>query len=285
MLTAVFVGGTSGIGRAIAQTFARHTKGNSNIIIVGRNKSAADELISSFPKPPLDSPKVLHEFVPCDVSLISNVHKTTSELSQNLQQIDYLVLSSGVFIFTSRNETSEGIDDKMALSYYSRWTFIHDLMPLLQKSDQGAKVYSILASGANAPIDRDNMDLKKEHTLSKMLAALTTYTNVAFQKFAKDEPNMSFNHAFPGFVRSPMLIPSKWYWRIPYYLVYPVFSFMSVTPEVAGDIHFKALLEAPAGFNSYDPKGQPMQYTPADDETVELVWNHTIEMTERLREQ
>ncbi|KAJ4475601.1 NAD(P)-binding protein [Lentinula aciculospora] len=281
MITAVFVGGTSGIGRAMAEAFARKTNGDAHIVIVGRNKSAADELISSFPKPDTNP---VHEFISSDVSLISNVHKTTADLVQRLHQIDYLVLSCGVLILAGRNETSEGLDDKMALSYYSRWTFIHDLMPLLQKSEQGAKVYSILASGANAPIDKDNLDLKKNHTLGKMTAALTTYTNVAFQKFARDEPSMSFNHAYPGLVRSPMLTPSTWYWKIPYYLVYPVFLFMSVTPEVSGNIHLNALSESPAGFNSYDPKGHIINYSPADEETVELVWKHTLELTERLRE-
>jgi NAD(P)-dependent dehydrogenase (short-subunit alcohol dehydrogenase family) len=35
---AVFVGGTSGIGQATAEAFARHTKGNAHIIICGRNR-------------------------------------------------------------------------------------------------------------------------------------------------------------------------------------------------------------------------------------------------------
>ncbi|KAJ3891327.1 hypothetical protein C8J55DRAFT_510703 [Lentinula edodes] len=281
MITGVFVGGTSGIGRAMAQAFARHTNGNAHIVIIGRNKIAAAELIASFPKADTNA---IHEFIPCDVSLITNVHNTTSELARRLQRIDYLVLSSGILIFAGRNETSEGLDDKMALSYYSRWTFIHDLMPLMQKSERGAKVYSILAAGANSPIEKDNLDLRKNHTFGKMTAALTTYTNVAFQKFAKEEPNMSFNHAFPGFVRSPMLTPSTWYWKIPYYLVYPIFSFISVTPEVSGDIHFAALLESPPGFHSYNPKGKLMQYKPAEEETVEIVWEHTLELTERLHE-
>lgn len=146
MITGVFVGGTSGIGRAMAQAFARHTNGNAHIVIIGRNKIAAAELIASFPKADTNA---IHEFIPCDVSLITNVHNTTSELARRLQRIDYLVLSSGILIFAGRNETSEGLDDKMALSYYSRWTFIHDLIPLMQKSERGAKVYSILAAGAN----------------------------------------------------------------------------------------------------------------------------------------
>ncbi|KAE9410494.1 hypothetical protein BT96DRAFT_931232 [Gymnopus androsaceus JB14] len=263
---AVFVGGTSGIGRAMAEAFARRTNGDAHIIIVGRNKASADDLIASFPKP-TDS-NAIHEFIASDVSLISNVHNTTAVLLQRLERIDYLVLSSGVLIFAGRNETSEGLDDKMALSYYSRWTFIHDLLPLLRQSVQGARVYTVLASGPNTPIEKDNLDLKKNHTLGKMTAALTTYTNVAFQKLAKDEPRIhSLNHAFRA----------SWYWKIPYYIVYPVFSFLSITPEAAGNIHLDALMDSPAGFNSYDPKGKLMSYTPADEETVEscgiILWN------------
>ncbi|KAF8823752.1 hypothetical protein HHX47_DHR9000527 [Lentinula edodes] len=189
MITGVFVGGTSGIGRAMAQAFARHTNGNAHIVIIGRNKIAAAELIASFPKADTNA---IHEFIPCDVSLITNVHNTTSELARRLQRIDHLVLSSGILIFAGRNETSEGLDDKMALSYYSRWTFIHDLIPLMQKSERGAKV--------------------------------------------------------------------------------------------SGDIHFAALLESPPGFHSYNPKGKLMQYKPAEEETVEIVWEHTLELTERLHE-
>lgn len=35
----------------MAEAFARVTKGNANIIIVGRNRAAAERIISSFPKP------------------------------------------------------------------------------------------------------------------------------------------------------------------------------------------------------------------------------------------
>jgi hypothetical protein len=35
---ALFIGGTSGIGRGTAEAFARHTKGNAHIIICGTNR-------------------------------------------------------------------------------------------------------------------------------------------------------------------------------------------------------------------------------------------------------
>ena len=46
---AVFVGGTAGIGAGMAKAFAMHRNGDAHIVIVGRNRQAAEELISSFP--------------------------------------------------------------------------------------------------------------------------------------------------------------------------------------------------------------------------------------------
>jgi short-subunit dehydrogenase involved in D-alanine esterification of teichoic acids len=43
---AVFVGGTSGVGQGLAEAFNRHTKGNSHIVLVGRNHKAAENIIS-----------------------------------------------------------------------------------------------------------------------------------------------------------------------------------------------------------------------------------------------
>jgi NADP-dependent 3-hydroxy acid dehydrogenase YdfG len=45
---AVFVGGTSGIGQGMAEAFNRHTKGNSRIVLVGRNRDAAEKIISKM---------------------------------------------------------------------------------------------------------------------------------------------------------------------------------------------------------------------------------------------
>jgi NAD(P)-dependent dehydrogenase (short-subunit alcohol dehydrogenase family) len=48
---AVCTGGTSGIGKAMAEAFARYTKGRAHIIIIGRNCAVGEVIISSFPKP------------------------------------------------------------------------------------------------------------------------------------------------------------------------------------------------------------------------------------------
>jgi NAD(P)-dependent dehydrogenase (short-subunit alcohol dehydrogenase family) len=129
------VGGTSGVGEAMAKAFARYTKGNARIIIVGRNKAAAEAIFASFPKPTAVSDSgPLHGFVHCDATLMKNVHATAKDLLAKLHTINFLILSPGYLATGGRDETEEGIDKRLALSYYARWKFIQDLMPLLQKA-------------------------------------------------------------------------------------------------------------------------------------------------------
>lgn len=130
---AIFVGGTSGIGQAMVESFARHTKGNAHIIICGRNEKAAKSIIATFPKPTV-SAGAQHEFVHCDAVLMKNVHTTAIDLLARLPKINFLVLSPGVLTMKGRDETEEGIDKKLALHYYARWKFTKELMPLLRNA-------------------------------------------------------------------------------------------------------------------------------------------------------
>lgn len=103
---AIFVGGTSGIGQAVAQALARYTDGQLHLIIIGRNRAAAESIFATLPKPAL--PAARYEFIECDATLMRNVAATTSELLARLPKVNYLVLSSGYLGLRSpgRDETS-----------------------------------------------------------------------------------------------------------------------------------------------------------------------------------
>jgi hypothetical protein len=183
---ALFVGGTAGIGKAMAEGFARYTKGNAHIIICGRNRAAAEAIIASFPKPQVAEgvSRPVHEFVQCDATLMKNVQATTTELLSRLPKINFLVQSPGYLTLRGRDETEEGLDRKMALNYYARWKFTNDLMPLLRKardSGEDAKVFSVLAAGKGAEIDLDDLGLKKNYSVRNSALATPTYTDLMFE--------------------------------------------------------------------------------------------------------
>jgi NAD(P)-dependent dehydrogenase (short-subunit alcohol dehydrogenase family) len=180
---ALFVGGTSGIGQGIAEAFARHTKGNAHIVIIGRNRAAADAIISKFPKPTTTT-GITHEFVQCDVAQMKNVEAVTKELLTRLPKINFLVMSPGFMTTKGRDETDEGIDKKLAVHYYSRWKFVNDLLPSLVKAKEAgedAKVLSVLAAGKGGEIDLDDLGLKKTYTLSTAALATPTYNDLMME--------------------------------------------------------------------------------------------------------
>jgi NAD(P)-dependent dehydrogenase (short-subunit alcohol dehydrogenase family) len=190
---ALFVGGTSGIGQGMAEAFARHLNGNAHIVIVGRNRAAADSIISQFPKP--TAAGITHEFIQCDITQMKNVQSVTNELLTRLPKINFLVMTPGIMTTKGRDETVEGIDKKMAVHYYARWKFTHDLMPALLKANaagEDAKVMSVMAAGKGGEIDLDDLGLKKSYSLTNAALAAATYNDLAME--------VSFSHTLSTFV-------------------------------------------------------------------------------------
>jgi NAD(P)-dependent dehydrogenase (short-subunit alcohol dehydrogenase family) len=182
--TAVFVGGNSGIGRAMAEAFAKQTKGRANIIIVARNKEAAEDVIAGFPSPPPASESggvvIKHEFISCDASVMKNVHDTTQELLRRLDKINILVVTAGG-LATSRVDTADGVDASLALRYYARAKFIEELAPFLSKAKaagEDAKAMTVLAAAQGAEVNLDDLDLDKKWSMVLSATASGSYNDV-----------------------------------------------------------------------------------------------------------
>jgi NAD(P)-dependent dehydrogenase (short-subunit alcohol dehydrogenase family) len=178
--TAVFVGGTSGIGRAMAEAFAAQTKGRANIILIGRNKAPADETIAGFPTIPSElESTVKHEFVQCDASEMKNVHNICQELLSRIDKINILVLSIGGVAFR-RKDTAEGLDTSMVLRYYCRAKFITELLPLLSKAKaagEDARVLSILGAAKGREVDLEDPGLQNWSS-GRAMSTTATYNDI-----------------------------------------------------------------------------------------------------------
>jgi len=178
----VFVGGTAGIGQAMAETFASSTKG-STLVIVGRNRASAEKLFNSLRESGSDGD---YEFVECDATLMKNVKHAAGEILSRHPKINYLVFSQGYLTLDGYTPTSEGIDKKLALNYYSRFRFITDLLPALQRGqeeDNVGKVMSVLAPGKGGPIDDfvDDMGLKDHYSTTSAKNAAPTYNDLMME--------------------------------------------------------------------------------------------------------
>jgi NAD(P)-dependent dehydrogenase (short-subunit alcohol dehydrogenase family) len=119
---AVVVGGTGGIGAGFASALACGLRGELDVFVVGRNGAAARRVLDALPA----APARRREFVQCDARLMADVAHAATEIRSKTDRVNYLVMSQGIMTLQGRTETAEGIDEKMALHYYSRWKFAHE---------------------------------------------------------------------------------------------------------------------------------------------------------------
>ncbi|KAJ7036786.1 NAD-P-binding protein [Mycena alexandri] len=265
---AIFVGGTSGIGRATAEAFARYTKGNAHIILVGRNAIAAEAVLASFPNPQTSDSRWKHEFVQCDASLLQNVHATLTALAPRIPRVNYLVLSAGYFSLAGGENTAEGLDRKLVLNYYSRWAFISGLLPALRRahnSGEDASVMTVLAAGQGSKVNLEDLGLGGKATGPTSIAA--TYTDLMIEEFATRNTGIVFTHTYPGFVNTPLFSFEHWGARLLAPLTRLALFFLAKTPADAAEYQLYGLLQSKAGAHRRGEYG--------DEICSQPVWTHT----------
>lgn len=106
------VGGTGGIGRALAQELA---KLGANVTVVGQTFRDADR-------------SNIH-FIRADLSLMRGARRVATLLPA--ETLDLLIFTTGIFAASKRQETAEGIERDMAVSYLSRLTILQGVAPRL----------------------------------------------------------------------------------------------------------------------------------------------------------
>ncbi|KAG8984203.1 hypothetical protein FRB93_006691 [Tulasnella sp. JGI-2019a] len=235
---ALIVGGTSGVGQGIVEAFARATKGNAHIMICGRSETNAKQIISTLPQ----TANSTYEFIECDVSLMKNVAAVTSAIKARVATLNYLVLTPGMISLKGFTPTDEGIDNKLALHFYSRWKFVDELMPLLQvakNAGQEARVMTIRVNSAKAtPLQDDNLGLKKKYSNAASAAHAITYNNLMVEEYASRYPGLSFIHAHPGFVDSS--INRNLHWSVK--AISRVFALAATSIQNCGEYMLYTLL-------------------------------------------
>lgn len=183
----VFLGGTSGIGQAMAEQLARQTNGHARIIIMGRNQAAAEKIIAGFPKTPASTPTEEasdYSFIKVDATSMAQIREVASKLSKELDKVNFVVATTGFLTMKGRDETSEGLDRKMSCNFYARFRLIYDLLPLVEKAAQVGEqtgVVSVLGAGQGGRIETNDLGLTKTYTLRNALQHSVVYTDTVFE--------------------------------------------------------------------------------------------------------
>ncbi|KAJ2916651.1 hypothetical protein MD484_g3750, partial [Candolleomyces efflorescens] len=282
---AVFVGGTSGIGQGMAEAFAKLTNGKATIIIVGRNKTSAESIISKLHKSSENPEDSVYEFVSCDVTLMRNVVAASKEILSKHHKVNFLVLTTGFFSAAGYEATEEGLERKLAVSYYSRWKFIHELLPALNNSKtagEDAKVLAVLGAGRGREIDMDDLGLKKNYTLKNAAFAAPRYNDLMIEGYGKRYPNLTFIHAYPGTVRTNFAASAEnTAMRIAAPLINILLWPFSISPAECAEYMWHGIFSYTDGPFLRGPKSESLadKLNSGPANQADQLWEHTVAST------
>lgn len=195
-IVALFVGGSSGIGRSALRQLALNAEAPT-AYIVGRSESKAAPFLRELAQ---INPRGTFNFIEADVSLMRNVDKACESIAKREKALNLVFMTPGGLSVVGRRETSEGIDKLFALRYYSRMRFVQKLLPLLEASKEGpARVVSVLGGGFEGNIDTNNLDLKRGYNIVSCALHSVSMTSLAMEHLAARH-RVSFVHVYPGLV-------------------------------------------------------------------------------------
>ena len=258
---AVFVGGTSGIGKFTVRALVA-TGASVRIYLVGR-KSSEERTRAFIQELYAINPKAEVIWTEGEVSLLAETKRVCEVIKSKESRVDLLFLTAGYAPFGTRRETAEGLEIVQSLEYYSRMLFVLHLLPHLGEAE-APKVVSVLAGGLErATIDLDDLDLKKPGNFGSIkaqgqYAAMNTTT---LEKLANENPNVTFIHSWPGWVNTGNVrrgsdtnsIMAWFVWLV----LEPLIGLFGFSEEESGQRHLFQSTSAAFGGRGVPWKGKP----------------------------
>jgi NAD(P)-dependent dehydrogenase (short-subunit alcohol dehydrogenase family) len=284
------VGGTSGIGESTARAFAQHAT-SPRIYLVGRNQEEASRIQAELHAL---NPSGQVKFVQSDdITLLKNVDKVCSEIQAAEKHVNLLFMTAGFLTLAGRTETSEGLDKKLNMNYYSRFRFVQNLMPQLTASAESgslSRCVSVLAAGKESDIILDDLSLRTNYSAPNALKHAATMNSLMAMYLAELHPGTSFVHMSPGMVKTNMLKNMGF----PNWIMAPAFLLLTpftVNIKVSGERHlyastsvaFSPKANGGDGYYLLDQNDAPVGNMKVlkklkDEGVAEKVWKHTLEV-------
>ncbi|KAF4219099.1 hypothetical protein CNMCM8980_010048 [Aspergillus fumigatiaffinis] len=196
-LVCVFAGATSGIGASTLERMAVMLHAPT-FYVLGRS---AARFASQHAKLESLNPSCKVVFLEAEVSLLSNVDSVCKQITAAEQKVDCLYMSPGLIPLNGPQYTKEGLETCFAISYYSRMRLVWNLLPLLRQSPQ-PRVLTVLNGGREKSMHDEDIGLEQHWSPLAVVNHTTTMTSLAFEHLAENAKQITFLHAFPGWVRT-----------------------------------------------------------------------------------
>lgn len=184
-LRVAVVGGTGGLGRAITRVLASR---GARVLVVGQTFRDADVEGIAFLK--------------ADLGLMREAERISQALPA--EELDLVVFTTGIFAAPKREETAEGIERDLAISYLSRLVVLREIAPRLRERRAGVKprVFVMGYPGVGQKGTPD--DLNAERSYSAVAAHMNTVAGneMLVLDAAKRYPHANVFGLNPGLIKT-----------------------------------------------------------------------------------
>lgn len=187
LLNVLIIGGTGGLGQAISQKLAA---GGANVTVVGQ--TFRDQ----------DTPNI--SFVKADLSSIKNAREIASKL--DVSNTDVVLFTAGIFAARTRQETAEGLERDLAVSFLNRKVILDEIAPRLKTTSNSfgftPRVFNMAYPGDNQLGNID--DLNSEKKYGTLVAHMTTVAGneALIYDSVLEFPKLHFYGLNPGLVKT-----------------------------------------------------------------------------------
>ena len=178
----VVVGGTDGLGRAIAKQAAAR---GARVIVVGR--TFRDQATAGL------------EFVKADLSSMREAVRLGRELPAD---VDAIVLTTGIFAAPQREVTAEGLERDMAISFLSRLAILRELAPRLARAGKRPRVFVMGFPGTGNLGDVEDPNAERSYDAMKVHMSTVAGNEMLVLDGAKRHPGVGFYGLNPGLIKT-----------------------------------------------------------------------------------
>ena len=186
-LKVAVVGGTGGIGRALSRVMASR---GADVIVVGRTFRDSDV------------PRI--EFMSADLSLMREAKRVGEALPA--ETLDIVVFTTGIFAAPRRQETAEGIERDMAVSYLSRLVILRETAPRLAATRRAAsmkpRLFIMGYPGTDQAGMLDNLNGEKSYSAVPVHMNTVAGNEMLVLDAARRYPNVNVFGLNPGLVKT-----------------------------------------------------------------------------------
>jgi NAD(P)-dependent dehydrogenase (short-subunit alcohol dehydrogenase family) len=181
------IGGTGGLGRALSHSLASR---GARVIVVGQ--TFRDSGVPDI------------EFIKADLSLMHEAKRVGEVLPA--ETLDLVIFTTGIFAAPKRQETAEGIERDMAVSYLSRLVILREIAPRLGKERLSARpkprVFIMGYPGTGQAGSVDDLNAEKAYRPMPVHMNTVAGNEMLVLDAAKRYPNATFFGLNPGLIKT-----------------------------------------------------------------------------------